>query len=153
MTAIATCIRKPRRRSTASPNQSAASQPQGEMSLPEKNILCAVVREADPLPYPLVPMMTAGGFDEQAYDIPEEAKAEVLKSVWPFAECPGMDDELFDLHESQYFRFGEAQVIRCRNRNMVVSPYYASSGGMAVDFLAREALDDTGEPTVMKVKE
>ncbi len=124
MTAIATCIRKPRRRNIPSPDQSA---PQGEMSLPEKNILCAVVREADPLPYPLVPMRTAGGFDEQAYDIPEEAKPEVLKSVWPFEECPGMDDELFDLHESRYFRFGEAQVIRCRNRNMVAPPYCAAS--------------------------
>ena len=150
MTAIATCIRKPRRRSTASLDQSA---PQGEMSLPEKNILCAVVGEADPLPYPLVPMRTAGGFDEQAYDIPDEAKAEVFRDVWPFMACPGMDDEQFDLHESKYFRFREAQVIRYKDRNLMVSPYYAHSGGMAVDFLTREALEDTGEPTIMKVKE
>ena len=125
----------------------------GEISAPEKDILCSIVRESDELPYPLRPLEMAFGPAEQAYDIPEESKAEVLKSVWPFEECPGMDDELFDLHESRYFRFGEAQVIRCRGRNLMVSPYYAHSGGMAVDFLTREALEDTGEPTVMKAKE
>lgn len=129
------------------------SSPDGEMSLPEKSILCSIVRESDELPYLLRPLEMASGPAEQVYDIPEEAKAEVLKRVWPFEECPGMDDELFDLHESRYFRFREAQVIRYKDRNLMVSPYYAHSGGMVIDFLTREALEDTGEPTVMKVKE
>ena len=93
------------------------------------------------------------GHAARAYDIPEEAKAEVLKRVWPFEECPGMDDELFDLHESRYFRFGEAQVIRCRDRNLMVSPYYAHSGGMVIDFLTREAIEDTDSPCVMTTRE
>ena len=150
MTAIATCIRKPRRRSTASLDQSA---PQGEMSLPEKNILCTIVRESDELPYPLRPLEMASGPAEQVYDIPEEARAEVLQNVWPFMACPGMDDEQFDLHESKYFRFREAQVIRYKDRNLMVSPYYAHSGGMVIDFLTREAIEDTDNPCVMTTRE
>ncbi len=125
----------------------------GEMSAPEKDILCSIVRESDELPYPLRPLEMAFGPAEQVYDIPEEARAEVFQNVWPFVECPAMDDERYDLHERKTFRFHEAQVIRYKDRNLMVSPYYAHSGGMAVDFLTREALDDTDSPCVMTTRE
>ncbi len=126
---------------------------QAEMSAPEKSILCSIVRESDELPYPLRPLEMAFGPAEQVYDIPEEARAEVFQNVWPFVECPAMDDERYDLHERKTFRFHEAQVIRYKDRNLMVSPYYAHSGGMAVDFLTLEALDDTDSPCVMTTKE
>ena len=124
-----------------------------EMSVPEKSILCSIVRESDELPYPLKPLEMAFGPAERVYDIPEEAKADVLRDVWPFTECPAMDDERYDLHESKYFRFREAQVIRYKGRNLMVSPYYAHSGGMAVDFLTREAVEDTDSPCIMTTRE
>ena len=125
----------------------------GEMSAPEKDILCSIVRESDELPYPLRPLEMAFGPAEQVYDILEEARAEVLQNVWPFMACPGMDDEQFDLHESKYFRFREAQVIRYKGRNLMVSPFYAQSGGMAVDFLPPECATGGSQTCVQTAKE
>ena len=158
MTATATNIQTEKRRrrvytAVLTAERPAASKPQeGEMSVPEKDILCSIVHESEPLPYPLRPLEMAFGPDEQAYDIPEEDKAGVLRQAWPFAECPGMDDELYDLHECRHFRFREAMVVRCRNRNLMVSPYYAKSGGMAVDFVSRLSEADGREPCVRLVR-
>ncbi len=110
-----------------------------EMSLPEKQMLCLIVAESDPLPYPLNPLRMAAGPDEQVYDIPEEAKAAVFGEVWPFHGCPALEDERFDIHENKVFVFRDAQIIRYKGRNLMVSPYYAQSGGMAVDFLPPES--------------
>ena len=89
---------------------------QREMSEPEKQMLCIIVKESEPLPYPLKPLKMASGPDEQVYDIPEDAKAKVFEEVWPFHGCPALDELRFDLHEQKVFKFREAQVIRHKGR-------------------------------------
>ena len=67
------------------------------------------------------------------------SKAAVFREVWPFYGCPALEDERFDIHENKVFVFRDAQIIRYKGRNLMVSPYYAQSGGMAVDFLPPES--------------
>ena len=143
------------------PGQDADSSPrtgnprqhgQREMSEPEKRMLCIIVKESGPLPYPLKPLKMAFGPDEQVYDIPEEDKAKVFEELWPFAPCPALDDLRFDLHEQKVFKFREAQVIRHNGRNLVVSPFYSRSGGMAVDFLPPECADGESQTCVQAIK-
>ena len=124
-----------------------------EMSGPEKQMLCIIVNESDPLPYPLKPLKMAYGPDEQVYDIPEEVKAAVFGEVWPFHGCPALDDLRFDLHEQKVFKFRDAQVIRHNGRNLIVSPYYAHSGGMTVDFMPPEVADSEDKACVLTTKE
>ena len=123
-----------------------------EMSQPEKDILCAIVKETKPLPYPLKPLEMAFGPDEQVYDLPEEDKAKVFEEVWPFHGCPALDDLRLDLHEQKNFRFREALVIRYNGRNLIVSPFYQKSGGMAVDILPPECADSEGTTSFQTAK-
>ena len=75
----------------------------------------------------------------EAYVIPDDKKAEVLKILYPFTPVPDLDDAMFDLHEEKNFRVGDYLVIYEDGFNWVVSPYYASSGGSAMDWMpARE---------------
>ena len=57
-----------------------------EMSEPEKQMLCIIVKESEPLPYPLKPLKMAYGPDEEVYDIPEDARPGILHDLYPF--CP-----------------------------------------------------------------
>ena len=125
---------------------------QREMSEPEKQMLCIIVKESEPLPYPLKPLEMASGPDEEVYDIPEEAKDKVFEELWPFAPCPALDDLRFDLHEQKVFKFRDAQVIRYKGRNLMVSPYYAHTGGMAVDFLPAECATGEGQTCAQEIK-
>ena len=121
------------------------------MSIPEKSILSQLIREEPPLNYPLRPLPMSQGPDAQEYVIPEADKAEVLRRLYPFMECPALTDTRFDLHESAFFQVKDYRVIREMGRNFLVSPYYPSSGGMVIDWLEREA--DAGEPCVQVVRE
>ena len=137
---------------TASPQESQKGQKDmTPMSIPEKNILSQLIREEPPLKYPLKPMPMAHGPDAQEYDIPEADREEVLRSLYPFMECPALTDTRFDLHESAFFQVKDYRVIREMGRNVLVSPYDPSSGGMVIDWLEREAAD--GEPCVQVVRE
>ena len=111
------------------------------MSLPEKSMLCMMVDAAPELPYPLKPLQMAYGPDEQVYDIPEDAKPGILDDLYPFCPAPRPDSEIFDLHEQRLFHFRDALVIRYKGRNLIVSPFYQKSGGMAVDFLPPECAE------------
>ena len=123
-----------------------------EMSEPEKQMLCIIVKESEPLPYPLKPLKMAYGPDEQVYDIPEEDKSKVFEEVYPFQPCPALDDERFDLHEQKVFKFREAQVIRHNGRNLVVSPFYSHSGGMVVDFMPPECATGGSQTCAQAIK-
>lgn len=118
----------------------------GEMSLPEKSMLCMIVAPSEPLPYPVRPLKMAHGPDEEAYDIPEAERPGLLADLYPFRPAPDPEAVLFDIHEQKSFVFRDALVIRHRNRNLVVSPYYAHSGGMAVDFMPPDASGAAYEP-------
>ena len=124
-----------------------------EMSPSEKGILCTLVEKSDPLPYPLKTLEMAKGPAEQVYDIPEEDKDRVFEVIYPFVPCPDLDDEIFDLHEEKLFRFREAQIIRYRDRNLLVSPHYAHSGGMTVDFLPKENAVQKQSVCIQAIKE
>ena len=113
-----------------------------EMSLHEKDILCMMFGESCKLDYPLKPLKMAYGKPEQVYEIPEEDKEKVLNDLWPFSDRPAMDETLYDIHEDALFVFKDAQVIRCRGRNMIVSPYFKKTGGMLVDFVRQEQKDE-----------
>ena len=105
------------------------------MSKPEKEMLCIMQPEAKELPYPLRPLKMAYGPDALEYVIPQKEIAEVLKKIYPFVPCPEITEERFDIHEQKSFCIKDFRVIRERNRNFLVSPYFPRSGGMVVDWL------------------
>lgn len=115
-----------------------------ERSLQEKMIYAQIRDEQEPLNYPL---RKQDG--EQVYEIPDEAKPEILKSLWPFLDTPDMTDVMFDLHEGKNFTVSDFLVIRFRKRNMIVSPYYFSKGGTCLDWVKP---DDDGEEIKMELK-
>ena len=91
------------------------------------------------LPFPTRELKLEGGGTVEAYIIPDDKRAEVLKRIYPFALVPDLDEVRFDLHEEKNFRVGDYLVIYEDGFNLVVSPYYASSGGSAMDWMpARE---------------
>ena len=123
-----------------------------EMSEPEKQMLCMIVKESEPLPYPLKPLKMAYGADEEVYDIPDEDKANVFPELWPFKPCPALDDERFDIHEQKCFVFRDAQITRYKGRNLIVSPFYQRSGGMAVDFMPPECATGGSQTCAQAIK-
>lgn len=88
--------------------------------------------------FPLRDLKMSNGSVEQEYDIPEDRKAAVFSTLYIFDRQPKLDDLRFDIHEGKPFRVRDCRVIRCRNRNMLVSPYYPRSGGMVVDWMPLE---------------
>jgi len=121
---------------------------QQEMSMPEKEMLCVIQNEEEPLEYPLHNLPMAYGPDAQEYEIPPEARESVLEQLYPFKPCPKLTDKRFDLHEQKPFHVSDYRVIRCRNRNMLVSPYYPRSGGMVVDWMPCDELINS----IMEIK-
>lgn len=133
-------------------NNATSKQPPATMSEPEKEILSMILPEAEPLPFPLHPLKMAYGPDAQEYAIPQDEKGEILKELYPFFPCPKMTEERFDIHEQKKFFVKDFRVIRERNRNMLVSPYYPNSGGMLVDWgpVEDEAADLPFESIIAK---
>lgn len=80
-----------------------------------------------------------GSAEAQEYIIPEDDKAKVLRELYPFENPPSVEDRLFCLHEKKTFRVGDFKVIREDERNYLVSPYYAKSGGMVIDWVTEES--------------
>lgn len=112
-----------------------------EMSIAEKRILATIIDPEPPLPYQLQPLYMKFGPPTNEYIIPDEDKEEVLQELYPFHPCPKLQDIRFDLHEEKYFKVADYKVIREKNRNFLVSPYYANSGGMVIDWMERDDLD------------
>ncbi|MBR4519322.1 MAG: hypothetical protein IKO65_10010 [Victivallales bacterium] len=105
------------------------------MSAPEKDMLCIIQDEEPPLDYPLHPLKMSYGPDAQEYEIPSEAREAVLQQLYPFNPCPKLTEKRLDIHEQKEFVIQDFRVIRERNRNFLVSPYYPRSGGMVVDWM------------------
>lgn len=90
------------------------------------------------LPYRTEELDVAVGKRPLVYrDIPDKDKKALFAALFMFADCPKMDDMVLDIHEGKLFRFGDAMIIRepWNGYNYLVSPYYAVSGGMAVDIV------------------
>lgn len=108
------------------------------MSEEEKRILRVFIPESDPLDYPTAVLHLSDGTDVMEYLLPPQDKEKLLAELYPFADAPNIDDEAFDLHEDRSFRISDYKVIREDNRNYLVSPYYANSGGMVIDWIFSE---------------
>ena len=70
-------------------------------------------------------------------DIPLDVKKDLYRVLFVFDDCPDMDEEVIDIHCRKAFKFKDAMVIHepWNGYNYLVSPYYAESGGMAVDMM------------------
>jgi len=86
------------------------------------------------LPYPTRRVPAAWGSVE-VYEIPEQEKAAVLESLYPFDPVPKLKETMLDIHEEKTFRVLEFLVVRDCGMNMLVSPYYPISGGSVIDWM------------------
>lgn len=79
--------------------------------------------------------------------IPENEKLVLFRALFPFYPFPGMDEEIVDVHCGRTFRFRDAMIIfePWNGYNYLVSPYYAESGGMAVDMARVKDMEIDGE--------
>lgn len=89
------------------------------------------------LPFPTRPLEVQGGTVEE-YIIPDEKRAEVLDQLYIFEPVPDLDEERYDLHEGKPFRVGDFRVTWEDGHNLLVSPYYPSSGGSVIDWMPVE---------------
>ncbi len=78
----------------------------------------------------------------EEYEIPEQAKEAVLKEMYPFEGVPSLSETRYDLHEGKNFLVGDFKVIREQDVNYLVSPYYYSSGGTAIDWMPARSEQD-----------
>ena len=85
------------------------------------------------LPYPTQPISTLYG-DTVEYLIPEGQKERVLKKLYPFGNPPAMSQTLMDIHEKKEFVVRDFKVVQQGDYVLLVSPYFASSGGSVVDW-------------------
>ena len=120
------------------------------MSEAEKRILRAIIPETEPLPYPTRTLAMSIGPDAEEFVIPDCEKAKVLRELYPFAAPPAINETMIDLHEDKPFRVGDFKVIREDNRNFLVSPYYAKSGGMVIDWLTLEENEAGGRTVLLR---
>ena len=114
------------------------SEHQAIMSAAEKRILSSIIPESEPLPYPTRILKMSVGKDTTEFIIPEEDKEKVLQELYPFYKTPKLTDIRYCLHEEEHFEVRDFKVIRDNNRNFLVSPFYAKSGGMVIDWMERE---------------
>jgi len=77
----------------------------------------------------------AGAEMIEEYIIPDEEKAQVLDSLYPFDPVPALKEMMYDLHEEKPFRVEDFRVIREASMDMLVSPYYFNSGGTVIDWM------------------
>lgn len=85
------------------------------------------------LPYPTQPISTLYG-DTVEYLIPEGQKEKVLGKLYPFGNPPAMTQTLMDIHEHKEFVVKDFKVVQQGDYVLLVSPYFASSGGSVVDW-------------------
>lgn len=78
---------------------------------------------------------------DQYYIIPMEKKQEVLEQLWIFDPVPSMEDIYWDIHEQAFFKIKAFKVIRWKDHNIMVSPYYFKSGGTILDMVKAEDND------------
>lgn len=107
-----------------------------EMSKQEKDVLCKIHDASPRLDYVTQKVACADGSFCEMYLIPPEERFEVFKQCWPF-ELGNITENsiLVDIHSQQSVLVKELCVIRYKDRNIIVSPHYPETGGMAVDLI------------------
>lgn len=116
-----------------------------ERSQAEKEMIAMIQDPAEPLPFKIRRIKTMYNeetvMEDLVYSIPEEKKAELLEQLWPFTPTPKMDDVFFDIHENACFTMKDFKVIRWKQRNIIVSPFYLKSGGTCIDMITPDAAE------------
>lgn len=93
------------------------------------------------LPYPTQPLKTLYG-DTIEYLIPEGQKEKVLKKLFPFGDPPPLNAVWTDVHEHKDFTIRDFKVVQQGDYVLLVSPYFAHSGGSVVDWQQKGGADD-----------
>ena len=141
----------PEQKPPLSQNNPWEDESQACMSLVEKRILASISEPEPELPYALRPLPMRYGAPTLEYVIPDCDKAALLRQLYPFTPCPALHEKRFDLHEEKYFKVSDYKVIRERGWNFLVSPYYANSGGMVIDWMEED--DCNGQFLVIPAEE
>ena len=68
------------------------------------------------------------------YVIPDEDKQKVLEKMYPFEDCPSLEEKQYDIHEEKNFVVKDFKVILADGEDFLVSPYWFSSGGDVTDW-------------------
>ena len=86
-----------------------------------------------------------------------EDRVKVFKECWPYeTNIEFTEDTVFiDIHSKTPFRVTDMRILRYKNRNVIVPPEYPLTGGMVVDLIypetLEESLDDEEDDTVVIV--
>lgn len=100
----------------------------------EKQILCMAVKPSEPLDYPIKKVDLPTGEHEMMYIIPAKDIIKVCADLWPFETGVPAEGVVYnDIHCDKEVKANELKVIRYNGRNLVVSKYYETYGGMSVD--------------------
>ncbi len=120
-----------------------SSSGDGEMSLGEKRLCRQVLGSLPQLPFPLRDVPCADGTIQKEYVIPVECREEVLNQLCFLQPVPKLDDVMFDLHEQKLFTVRDYRVIRWHGTNILASPYFDRTGGMLVDWMEPDNLEQS----------
>ena len=93
------------------------------------------------LPYPTQPISTLYG-DTIEYLIPDGQKEKVLNKLYPFGRPPALAQTMMDIHEKKTFVVKDFKVVQQGDYVLLVSPYFANSGGSVVDWQQPGSGDD-----------
>lgn len=75
----------------------------------------------------------------------------MLADLYPMTEAPSIDDTLYDIHERKEFKVRDFLVIRWCESNLLASPYFPQSGGMMVDWITPEEVDNQMTVRIMEI--
>ena len=115
-----------------------------EWSKDEKFVLCQAFPEEGILPFELEPITCANGAVEYLYKISPTRIRAALELCHGTEGLLDTKKEIFDLHSKKTVTVDELRILRYKGRNIVVSPYYAESGGMLVDLIDRSDINGDG---------
>ena len=119
---------------------------QEETSIQEKDMLIYISRDFPAMRKRLkYPLKTTADGNDQEYEIPAKDLEKTLKLVCPFDMNFSPEAEFVDIHESKLVKAKDLRIIICHGVNMIISPYYAHSGGTLVDLVDPERLDKGGD--------
>ena len=105
------------------------------LGLPEPMLLLRITGPQERLDYPTEMLKMSNDCEVERYIIPDEDKAKVLDTLYPFLEAPSLDDERIDIHANKSFKVRDYIVTREGDGNFLVSPYYAEAGGTVLDWV------------------
>jgi len=115
-----------------------------EWSKDEKFVLCQMIPKERILPFALEPITCANGAVEYLYKISPTRIRAALELCHGTEGLLDTKKEIFDLHSKKTVTVDDLRILRYKGRNIVVSPYYAESGGMLVDLIDRSDINEDG---------